>query len=147
MSFDIAAIHSGNDLIAICTQMTPENWAADNEMTNYQPEALKTFLKDPKNILLLAYDNEKIAGAALAYEILHPEGENYFYVHELDTHPKYRRQGVGTMLMKELLRMAKDRGCYELWLGTEEDSLGAQALYESLGPSEVDKTVTYTYKL
>lgn len=140
-------ISMSNNIDAICNQMTADNWAADNEMTNYQPEALKSFLINPKNILLLAYDGNKIAGAALAYEVPHPEGENYLYVHELDTHPDYRRQGVGTMLMKEVLKIAKERGCYELWLGTEDDNVAAQKLYESLNPAEIDKTITYTYKL
>lgn len=127
--------------------MRTDNWAADNEMSNYQPDALRKFLSEPDNLLLLAYDGDKIAGAVIAHELKHPDGDNHFYVHELDTHPDYRRQGVGRMMMDELVKISKNRGCAELWLGTETDNIAAQKLYESLGPTETEQTITYSYKL
>ncbi len=137
-----------DDLGAICVQMTPDNWAKDNEMTQYEESRLRKFLDDNKNLLLLAYDGDKIAGSALCYELPHPANDgSSLYVHELDTHPDYRRQGVATQLMQELFKIAKTRGLYEVWLGTEQDNAAANELYKSLDPYETELTATYSYKI
>ena len=142
---NIITVDPNHDLAAICAQMQPDQWAADNEMTSYQPEALRRFL-DKGGILMLAYEGDKIAGAALCYEIPHPDGEDTLYVHELDTHPDFRRRGVAKQIMSELFKLAKERGLHEVWLGADQDNEAANALYKSLSPSEIDPTVTYTYK-
>lgn len=116
-----------DNLQAICLQMQPALWAADNEMTSYRPEQLKAFL-EKDGILVLAYDYDKIAGAGLAYELPHPAGDHSLYVHELDTHPDYRRQGVSTKIMQEMMRIAKQRDLPEVWVGTETDNAPANAL-------------------
>lgn len=143
----VKLITQSDDLQAICKQMQPDNWAADNEMTSYTVEGLKNFLKDPTNILLLAYDDHLVAGVALAYEMTHPVGVNYLYLHELDTHPDYRRKGIGTLLMNELRSIGKARGCKEMWLEVDDDNPGAQKLYDSLSPTDIEKTITYSYNL
>lgn len=136
-----------DDLAAICEQMQPDSWAKDNEMTSYQPDKLRAFLKDDKSLLLLAYDDKKIAGAALCYELPHPAGEDSLYVHELDTHPDYRRHGVATAIMEKLREIAKDRAMTELWVGTETENTKAQSFYESLKPYEIEPSVIYSYKV
>jgi len=143
---NIVTVDLSHDLAAICAQMQPDQWAADNEMTSYQPEALRKFL-DKGGILMLAYEGDRIAGAALCYEISHPDGEDTLYVHELDTHPDFRRRGVGTQLMNELFKLAKERSYTEVWLGADQDNQAANALYRRLKPSEIDPSITYTYKV
>jgi ribosomal protein S18 acetylase RimI-like enzyme len=81
----------------------------------------------------------------LCYELPHPDGEDMLYVHELDTHPDFRRQGVGQALMQELFKIAKERGLSEVWLGADDDNQAANALYRKLGPSEEGSTTTYSY--
>jgi ribosomal protein S18 acetylase RimI-like enzyme len=126
--------------------MQPDSWAADNEMSSYQPEHMRRFL-ERGGLFVTVMDEEKIAGAALCYELPHPDGDDTLYVHELDTHPAYRRQGVGTMLMEEVFRIAKERGLAEVWLATETDNDAANGLYRKLQPWEVEQSVTYTYKV
>ncbi len=125
--------------------MQPDEWARDNEMTSYTAEKLDAFLANDQNILLLAKDNEKIAGAALAYVLPHPAGEASLYVHELDTHPDYRRQGVATHIMHKLIEIATERGLEEVWVGTETENV-ANKFYESLHPYETEPSVIYAYK-
>jgi ribosomal protein S18 acetylase RimI-like enzyme len=139
-------IASSEDLGAICAQMQPELWGKDNEMTSYQPEHLKKFLETDQNLLMVAYDNDTIAGVALCYELPHPAGDHSLYVHELDTHPDYRRQGVATQLMKELFKIAKKRGLREVWVGTETSNKIADKFYRSLNPHEVEPSYIYSYK-
>lgn len=136
-----------DDLGAICIQMAPNNWAKDNEMSQYKADNLRKFLESDKSLLLIAYDSNRIAGSALCYEIPHPDGEDTLYIHELDTHPDYRRQGVATQLMQELFNIAKDRGLTEVWLGADQDNPPANELYKSLRPTEIEPTITYSYKI
>jgi ribosomal protein S18 acetylase RimI-like enzyme len=140
-------VTADDDLIVICEQMQPGSWAKDNEMTSYQPGYLAGFLKDNKGFLLLAYDGKKIAGAALCYEMPHPAGDHSLYVHELDTHPDYRRHGVATTIMERLMEIAKERGLQELWVGTEMENTTARSFYMSLKPYETEEAVIYSYKV
>jgi ribosomal protein S18 acetylase RimI-like enzyme len=115
-------------------------------MSSYKPEHLRRFL-ERGGLLILAWDGDRIAGAALCYELPHPDGDDTLYVHELDTHPDYRRQGVATQLMEECFRIAKVRQLEEVWLATETDNDAANALYKSLKPYEIERSVTYSYKV
>jgi len=144
--FALHQVQIGEDLTAICDQMQPGEWAADNEMTSYQPELLKKFL-EAGGILVLAQDGDSIAGAALCYELLYPAGQHSLYVHELDTHPDYRRQGVATQLVDEAKKIAKAHGLIEVWIGTETDNDPANALYKALKPFEIEPSLIYAYKV
>ncbi len=144
--FRLHQVQAKDNIEAICAQMQPGEWAADNEMTSYQPEPLKRFL-DSDGILVLAYDGDKIAGAALCYELLHPAGEHSLYVHELDTHPDYRRQGVASQIMNEAIKIAREHKLTEVWVGTETTNKPAMALYENLKPYEIEPSVIYAYKV
>jgi ribosomal protein S18 acetylase RimI-like enzyme len=145
-SFELKLVNIRDDLDMVCAQMQPGLWGKDNEMTSYQPVHLKKFLENDQNLLLLAYDSDRIAGAALCYILPHPAGDHSLYVHELDTHPDYRRQGVATKLMQELFKIAKDRRLKEVWVGTETTNGVADAFYKSLMPYEIEPSIIYSYK-
>jgi ribosomal protein S18 acetylase RimI-like enzyme len=134
-----------DDLDLICAQMQPDAWGKDNEMTSYQPAKLHSFL-EAGGILLLAYDDEIITGAALCYELLHPAGEDSLYVHELDTHPDYRHHGIATGLMNEAMQVAKERKLSEVWVGTETENV-ANEFYKTLNPYEIEPSIIYAYKV
>lgn len=147
MKFEINHVSPTDELEAICKQMQPDSWGKDNEMTSYQEPALRKYLEDDKHVFLLAYEGEKIVGAALCYELSHPDDKQHsLYVHELDTHPDFRRQGVATALMQELFKIARARGLNEVWLGTETDNTSANAFYTSLDPYEIEPSIIYAYK-
>lgn len=126
--FRIARVKISDSLSTICDQTRPELWAGDNEMAQYDEAALRTFLQNPMNWLVIAWNDERIAGIALCYELLHPDGEHTLYVHELDAHPDYRRQGVGSQVMAWLHSETNRRGMAEVWLGKESEC-NAPAIY------------------
>ena len=144
--FRLHQVSSTDDLQTICAQMQPDLWAKDNDMSSYQPKNLKMFLEQ-NGIMLLAYSDDKIAGAAMCYRLPHPSGEDSLYIHELDTHPDFRRQGVATQLMNEVFKIGKELGVYEIWLATETNNDAANPLYKNLDPYEVEQSVTYSYKV
>lgn len=143
----ISVVSTEDNFEAICAQMQPGEWGKDNEMTSYQPEKLRKYLGGENTLLLLAKDGEKIAAAALCYVLPHPAGKDSLYVHELDTHSDYRRQGVARQMMQELQKIAAKKGLKEIWLGTETDNDAANAFYKSLSPSEIEPSVVYAYKV
>lgn len=135
-----------DDLSAICSQMQPEEWGADNEMDAYEPEKLRAFL-EAGGILLLAKDGDNIAGVIVAHILPDPAGKNMFFVFSLDTHPNYRRQGVATMLMNKCREMAKEKGLAEVWIIANSDNEPANKFYQSLNPDEAEPSVMYAYKV
>jgi ribosomal protein S18 acetylase RimI-like enzyme len=55
------------------------------------------------------------------------------YLEEVYVVPARRRRGIGRALVEAALGHARERGAGHAYLGTGEDDLGAQALYERLG--------------
>lgn len=123
--------------------------AADSEVSikDFSGQSLKEFVADPNHFYLIAYRNDKIAGAIHGYLHLHPTGVKYLYVDEVDTMEGHRRQGVATAMMNEVFVIAKEYGASELWLGTEHDNERAKAFYVSLHPSETENGPIYTWKV
>jgi ribosomal protein S18 acetylase RimI-like enzyme len=58
------------------------------------------------------------------------------YLEEVYVVPARRRRRIGTALLEAALSHARDRGAGYAYLGTGEDDVGAQALYERLGFSK-----------
>jgi len=140
-------VREDEDPATICVQIRPDLWGKDSDMGSYQPKSLKEFLRQ-NGILLLAYSVDKIAGVALGYTLPHPSpGDSSLYIHELDTHPDFRRQGVGMKLMEEAFRVGKELRLGEVWLATETENDAAYGLYKKLNPTEIEQSVTYSYKV
>ncbi len=97
--------------------------------------------------MLVAYDDKKPVGLAIAAKQLKPDGEHWLYVDELGVRPDYRKRGIGRSLMEELLKIAKKWNLDELWLGTEPENDAANHFYRSLGLSEEEHFIGYTYDL
>ncbi len=51
----------------------------------------------------------------------------------LAVHQDFRKQGVGTILMNEILRELKKRGCVFVYLEVRVSNTAAQAFYERFG--------------
>jgi aminoglycoside 6'-N-acetyltransferase I len=136
---------SDTDLAAVAAQLN----ASDSEVSikEFTEDSLKNFLSDPSRLYIVAHEGGELAGAVHGYVMLHPAGVKYFYVDELDTVGAHRRHGVATALMAEISEAARQLGCTELWLGTEDDNTAANTLYQKLGPSETEHGSIYTYRL
>jgi len=48
-----------------------------------------------------------------------------------------RRQGIGRQLLREVMRLAKQRGVGEFHINTEQDNTAARCLYQSVGANVV----------
>src|SRR5687768_12302963 len=65
-----------------------------------EPEA---FLRDPSTFVLGAYIDGSPVGLAWGLQMRSPSGRLTTYVHELDVHKAWRRQGAGSALIGEAM--------------------------------------------
>jgi ribosomal protein S18 acetylase RimI-like enzyme len=115
----------------------PEDAAIVAQLATREPRT--ALLRDPRTIFLVAFDGAEPVGFVLAYELLRRHGYNVtLCIYEIDVNAAYRRRGIGTRLLRELERIARDRGIEEAFVLTDEDNAAAMRLYESVGGQRND---------
>lgn len=138
-----------DDLNKVTFDIQKANWVQASEISSedYTVENLSLYLKNEESVFVVAYSDEKFAGMASANLLNKPNGDTWLYIDEVDVCEERQRQGIGTALIRYLLKFAIDSDCDEVWIGTEVDNVPANALYTSLNPSEIQKCIGYTYEV
>ena len=98
----------------------------------YSKAELRYFLFHPTGISLVAADGEGIAGFAIA-ESRMDHGQPVGHIVTIDVDPARRRQGVGRMLMQEVIERFREAGVARLRLEVAVDNAVAIAFYRELG--------------
>ncbi|MEU6080881.1 GNAT family N-acetyltransferase [Streptomyces sp. NPDC047108] len=107
-----------------------------------KPEATERFLAAPGHHLLVAYVDGVPAGMVTGVETTHPDKGTEMFLYELGVDEPYRRRGIGRALTAALADLARERGCYGMWVATEGDNTAALATYTAAGgAAEPDRTV------
>lgn len=84
--------------------------------------------------LLVAEENGDIRGMVnLLFTISTAEGGPVAWLDDLVVHRDHRGRGMGPALMQAAQAHAAERGCLRITLHTDNDNLGAQALYRRSG--------------
>jgi ribosomal protein S18 acetylase RimI-like enzyme len=94
------------------------------------------FLAMPGHHLLVAYEDTVPAGIVTGVELTHPDKGTEMFLYELGVHPAYQRRGIGRALVSALAELARERGCYGMWVLTDDENLAALATYRGAGASE-----------
>jgi aminoglycoside 3-N-acetyltransferase I len=129
---DAVAVHAAADLI----DAPPLAAATDR------------FLADPTHHLLFAFDGTgRPVGMISGIETTHPDKGTEMFIYELGVAPAARLQGVATALVRALADVARERGCYGMWVGTEPDNAAAQATYRRAGATEEAPFVLLNWEL
>jgi ribosomal protein S18 acetylase RimI-like enzyme len=112
------------------------------------PSTWRAFLADDGHHLLIAYLHGEPAGFVSAAEVLHPDKPGpEMFLNELGVSPAFRRKGVATTLLEELIELCKDRGCSEMWVLTDEENTPAMLTYERTGGKrEPRDSVMFTFE-
>jgi aminoglycoside 3-N-acetyltransferase I len=100
------------------------------------PDAAATsrFLDEPNHHLLIAYDAaNRPLGFVSGVETTHPDKGTEMFLYELGVAEDARRRGIGSALVTRLAALARERGCYGMWTGTERDNAAARATYARAG--------------
>lgn len=97
------------------------------------PGATAAFLAAPNHHLLMAYVGGEPAGFVSGVETIHPDKGTEMFLYELGVDEAFRGRGVGAALVRALADLARERGCYGMWVLTDHDNEGAIATYRRAG--------------
>ena len=103
------------------------------------------FLADPRHHIVAAMDDSVLIGFASAVHYIHPDKPPELWINEVGVAPSHQKQGIGTAIMKEMLRLGQDLGCKIAWVLTEKENEAANGLYKSAGGVRSD-AVMYEFK-
>jgi ribosomal protein S18 acetylase RimI-like enzyme len=101
-----------------------------------RPEWASRFLSSPGHHLLVAYDGSEPAGMVTGVEMTHPDKGTEMFLYELAVAEPHRGRGIGRALVSALADLARDHGCYGMWVLTDADNRAALATYHGAGGEE-----------
>ena len=98
----------------------------DKEITR---DVAERFLSQEGHHVLIAYEDEKPAGFVTGVEMIHPDKGTEMFLYELGVDDQFRRQGIGTALVRQLAELAESRGCYGMWVLTDDGNEAGVGTY------------------
>ncbi|HEV7688534.1 MAG TPA: GNAT family N-acetyltransferase [Acidimicrobiia bacterium] len=134
---DIRALGPGDDELVVAASHLfdgPANAAAT-----------RRFLAEEGHHLLVAYVDGRPAGFVSGVEVTHPDKGTEMFLYELAVDEPFRRQGVARGLVGRLGQLAKERGCYGMWVVTDEDNRAALATYQGSGAAAESQQVVLVW--
>lgn len=100
--------------------------------------SISSELNNRLSLWLVAVENERVIGYVGSQTVL---GETDMM--NIATHPDYRKQGVGTGLITELITELNERGSHSLMLEVRASNEPAISVYHNLGFEEVGRRKNY----
>jgi ribosomal protein S18 acetylase RimI-like enzyme len=112
-----------------------------------RPEAVGRFLADRTHHLLVAYNGEAetAAGFVSGVEMTHPDKGTEMFLYELAVEQASRNQGVGRSLVRALADLARERGCYGMWVLTDDGNPAALRAYAAAGGEREPVAVMFSW--
>ncbi|MGW0966826.1 GNAT family N-acetyltransferase [Streptomyces sp. NPDC002516] len=98
-----------------------------------RPEWAGRFLEAQGHHLFLAYEGGVPVGFVSGVETVHPDKGTEMFLYELAVAEPFRRRGAGRALVRALAALARERGCYGMWVGVDAGNDVALATYRSAG--------------
>lgn len=105
------------------------------------------FLAREGHHLLVAADGGEDVGFVTGVETVHPDKGAEMFVYELGVDDHHRGRGIGRALVQALAEVARERGCYGMWVLTDTDNHAALATYQSAGSSPPRPQVMLDWEL
>jgi ribosomal protein S18 acetylase RimI-like enzyme len=99
------------------------------------------FLAHDGHHLLFAHLDGADVGFVSGVEMTHPDKGTEMFLYELGVDDAARGQGAGKALVAALREVAEERGCYGMWVLTDDDNDAAVRTYQAAGGSEPDPQV------
>ena len=106
-----------------------------------EEESLRVFLCDPDCWLFAAVEENQVVGFAYGYALQRLNTQRkMLYIHEVGVLDDFQRQGIGTRLMKELLKACEAEHICKMFLTCYQKNAGANALYRKAGGRFCDES-------
>ncbi|WP_392676161.1 GNAT family N-acetyltransferase [Streptomyces sp. LN785] len=109
-------------------------------------EWAERFLASDGHLMVIAYVDGVPAGFVSGIEMLHPDKGAEMCLYELSVDASCRRRGIGRALTEALAAVARERGCYDMWVGADLDDEAALATYRSAGAGADGTFAMLTWK-
>lgn len=122
-----------------------ETFSASKPSDDY----IKLLLENTLNIVIVAAnDSGLVVGGLIAYELKKFEQERgEIYLYDLAVREEYRRQGLATGLIQELIKIGKERGVYEVFVQADNEDTPAVELYNKLSTSKETNITHFNFKV
>ena len=120
-------------LLSLYVHLNPANaWLPETEVLH---QTWAQVMSDPKLHCLVMEESGVLIGSCLLVIVpnLTRGARSFGLIENVVTHPDYRRQSVGTQLMRSALEIAWQQGCYKVMLLSGAMREEAHRFYESLG--------------
>ena len=99
-----------------------------------EESSLRAFLCDPDCWLFAAVEDRRIIGFAYGYALQRLNTQRkMLYIHEVGVLDDCQRQGIGSRLMKELMKACEAEHICKMFLVCYQNNAGANALYRKAG--------------
>jgi ribosomal protein S18 acetylase RimI-like enzyme len=98
-----------------------------------QADAVDRFVADEAHHLLLAIEEDSVVGFVSGVEMTHPDKGTEMFLYELAVDAPVRNRGVGRSLVTALADLARERGCYGMWVLTDDGNPAALRAYTAAG--------------
>jgi aminoglycoside 3-N-acetyltransferase I len=138
--FAICRLAAGDvELMAAMLTMFGEAFAEVETYSAVRPSAayLTRLLGSDTFMAIAALQHGQVVGGLAAYELRKFEQErSEIYIYDLAVAAAHRRQGIATALIRELQRIAAERGAYVIFVQADHGDAPAIALYSKLGVRE-----------
>lgn len=108
-------------------------------------DATTRFLEKAGHHLLLATIDGAPAGFVSAVETTHPDKGTEMFLYELAVAEAHRRQGIGRALIDALAELARNAGCYGMWVLTDASNGASLATYRRAGAGPPEPTVMLSW--
>lgn len=111
--------------------------------------AISKFLANENNYFLVAIESQCVVGYAMAYcQNRVDMTRDMMCLYEIGVLKELRRQGIGRVLINELIEICHNINAIKMWIPTNKHNVSACTLYEKTGgiPSPSRDEIIYTYK-
>ncbi len=85
-------------------------------------------LNRPHAFCLVVKENNRLVGYLVAWKI-----EDQLHLTNIAVHPAERRKGIGSQLLKTILKIGKEVKCKNIFLEVRESNIAAQNFYRKFG--------------
>lgn len=112
--------------------------AADDVFDNpFDLERAERFLRDPRNILIVAIEENRIIGQIAAVVHQHVDAPADLYIDNLGVTPSQQRRGIASRLITLVREAGHQLEAEAAWVAVDADNIVAHKLYSKTGADSV----------